>query len=501
MNATESLFSFLPESDFGSSFLQDIKWYKRSLFGKEFKKDVIENSTLADLVIGSNADPEWIRKKIVEPSAKEKYCPSFSASLYTLTVIAYELKQYSERRIVGNKIQQRFDNLLVYFTQNRDFYSPNAKGFFEAIMTCPTEKPGLKKTLSLLFMSLHCETVHYTARSSDAYFPAMASQFLIAQKAGISNHQLKMRDNIANDFLDPNFLLKQINDIDGSIGAWLSTLNKDQYAKAAMYFFFDYLPVLGQLSYLDGVDFQRISQGVKACCQAFASKTQMGEREVKCHHEAICKRIALVSHDLSIQLKISPLDLVDPAFSCQFKKKDYHEQFHSLAKNESNDCSALLGEALGRYIKGIPKMPDLLVKTGILNTHFSKNEVLLIALNYCDSKFMIDSFLTSSIKISQKDYKYAKSILMANMDKHLEMALQLKLVESILQGNELKKIPKLPFLVKDKSLFIQHLTRNNKALNAEAATLLNLSIHDIHYIKPSQHAKFKRLILSHDLEL
>jgi hypothetical protein len=249
MNATENLFSFLPESNFCSSFLQDIKWYKRSLFGKEFKKDVIENNTLADLVIGLNADPEWIRKKIVKPSAKEKYCPSFSTSLYALTVIAYELQQYSERRIVGDEMQQRFDSLLAYFSINRVFYSPNAKGFFEAIMTCPTETPDLKKTLSLLFTSLHCETVHYTAKSSNVYFPAMVSKFLIAKKAGIANHQLIIRDNIANEFLDPNFLFREMIDIEGSISAWLTTLDKDQYGKAAMYFFFDYLPVLGQLSY------------------------------------------------------------------------------------------------------------------------------------------------------------------------------------------------------------------------------------------------------------
>ena len=146
-------------------------------------------------------------------------------------------------------------------------------------------------------------------------------------------------------------------------------------------------------------------------------------------------------------------------------------------------------------------MTENLAKRSNLQSDFPCAKTVVGTLIHLDNTKLNRAFLDSNLTLNSLVTKSLLKRYDGQLSSDLELAIKLKHVQYLAAHNPKQKINKLPFTIDDRDPFIKHLLQHKLLLKPSMVSLLKLSLDDLHLVDPKQHALFKRILLSRDLEI
>ncbi len=485
---------------FDPEFINHLERVKTQLFAKSTKTGEFASKSLVELMGESGLDIEYMSNIFIRGKKFEGQSGSESQCLFATALMTLEINRHLASESLHDQIKNRLICIETFFSKNRHFFNPSAGTMFDVLNTCPAHDQDLKINLSARVMQLFCEPLVTSASNRTLYFFKQTADCLVSSFFGIPGTDFRVENPSSKEFLDPGLLFKNKDYVLEILKA-SGVFNGLNVVKESIdYFAFNYLVVAGIINYLIGKQPSAIRRGVEQCCMAIARHTHI-ESLAQQMAEAVNKRIFLIDHDISTALKTSAYDLIDPTNRFSHKQWSAPHAWNSLFHSDPFMSKGLRAESLARFIKQMPGMTENLAKRSNLQSDFPCAKTLVGTLIHLDNTKLNQAFLDSNLTLNSL---VAKSLLKrydGQLSSDLELAIKLKHVQYLAVDNPKQKINKLPFTVDDRAPFIKHLLQHKLLLKPSMVSLLKLSLDDLHLVDPKQHALFKRIVLSRDLEI
>jgi len=302
------------------------------------------------------------------------------------------------------------------------------------------------------------------------------------------------------DILESSILLEGGNDLIEILNQTDAWKNTGTIEEAIDYFAFNYLVAVEMINYLHGKNPNSIQRGVEQCCSALAIRFGQESLGPKIA-EAVIKRVFMIDSNISATLKTSAYDLIDPSHRFMDKNWSRAHGWNSLLHSDPFMSKGLRAKSLARHINKMPGMADNLAKRSNLNVDFPCIKILSGILIHLNDANLNQAFLDSTLTLNSLVVKSLLKRYDGQLSIDQELAFKLKHVQYLATHNHKQKVNKLPFQIEDRAPFIKHLLRHRLLLKPSMVKVLNLSLDDLPLVDPRQHALFKRIVLSRDLEI